>query len=392
MTPPVPPTIELTILMPCLNEARTLPSCIAKAQGFLSRSGIAGEVVVADNGSTDGSRELAAALGARVVPVATRGYGAALRAGIAAAAGRWVIFADADDSYDFGDLDAFVSALRDGADVVVGNRFRGGIAPGAMPLLHRYLGNPVLTRLGRLFFGVPLGDFHCGLRGLRRDALMQVPLQTTGMEFASEMIVRSALAGLQLREVPTRLAKDGRDRPPHLRTWRDGWRHLRFLLSFSPRWLFLYPGLLMVCIGGVLTMRLMIGPVAVGRAVLDVHTMLYSAGLVLAGAQIVLFAVVARTFAITTGLLPDDGLLTRLWRVVTLETGLIASAMLVAAGVGLGGLAVLQWTQSGFGELEPAVTMRRVIPSVLLVVLGVQGLFSSFLLSLLGMPKSGNPS
>lgn len=392
MTPPVPPTIELTILMPCLNEARTLPSCIAKAQGYLSRAGIVGEVVIADNGSTDGSRELAAALGARVVPVAIRGYGAALRAGIAAAAGQWVIFADADDSYDFGDLDAFVSALRDGADVVVGNRFRGGIAPGAMPLLHRYLGNPVLTRLGRLFFGVPLGDFHCGLRGLRRDALMQVPLQTTGMEFASEMIVRSALAGLQLREVPTRLAKDGRDRPPHLRTWRDGWRHLRFLLSFSPRWLFLYPGLLMVCIGGVLTMRLMIGPVAMGRAVLDVHTMLYAAGLVLAGAQIVLFAVVARTFAITTGLLPDDGLLTRLWRVVTLETGLIASAILVAAGVGLGALAVLQWTQSGFGALEPAITMRRVIPSVLLIVLGVQGLFSSFLLSLLGMPKSGNPS
>lgn len=387
MTHPSAPSIELTILMPCLNEARTLPACITKAQKYLARSGVVGEIVVADNGSTDGSRDLAKSLGARVVPVPERGYGAALRAGIDAAAGQWVIFADADDSYDFSALDAFVDTLRQGADVVVGNRFRGGIAPGAMPVLHRYLGNPVLSWLGRLFFKVPLGDFHCGLRGLRRDALRRIPLQTTGMEFASEMIVRSALGGLDIREVPTRLSRDGRDRPPHLRTWRDGWRHLRFLLTFSPRWLFLYPGLAMVLLGGLLTLRLMAGPIAVGGVMLDVHTMLYAAAVVLAGAQVVLFAIVARTYAVTSGLLPSDALLAKLWRSVTLETGLVASAITLIAGLVLGGTAVMQWRQSGFGELEPTLTMRRVIPSVLLVVLGVQGLFSSFLLSMLGLAQ-----
>ena len=380
--------MELTILMPCLNEVRTLPVCIGKAQAFLARRGITGEVLVADNGSTDGSQALAESLGARVVPVAQRGYGAALRAGIREARGQFVVFDDADDSYDFANLDAFVDALRDGAEMVVGNRFRGGIAPGAMPFLHRYLGNPVLSWIGRLFFGIPLGDFHCGLRGVRRDALLRVPLQTTGMEFASEMIVRSALGGLTIREVPTTLAKDGRDRPPHLRTWRDGWRHLRFLLLFSPRWLFLYPGLVMLTVGLVLTGRLMMGPLSVGSVTLDVHTMLYAAALALLGVQVAFFAVVARTYAVTAGLLPGDPLLERLWPRITLETGLLVSGALIIAGAILGAAAVGEWRTVSFGNLRPEQTMRLVIPSMLLLVIGVQGVFSSFLLSLLGVRRA----
>jgi hypothetical protein len=380
--------MELTILMPCLNEVRTLPVCIGKAQAFLVRRGITGEVLVADNGSTDGSQALAESLGARVVSVAQRGYGAALRAGLREARGQFVLFGDADDSYDFANLDAFVDALRDGAEMVVGNRFRGGIAPGAMPFLHRYLGNPVLSWIGRLFFRIPLGDFHCGLRGVRRTALQRVPLQTTGMEFASEMIVRSALGGLVIREVPTTLAKDGRDRPPHLRTWRDGWRHLRFLLLFSPRWLFLYPGLVMLTVGLALTGRLMMGPLSLGTVTLDVHTMLYAAALALLGVQTAFFAVVARTYAVTAGLLPGDSLLERLWPRITLETGLLVSGALVIAGAILGAAAVGEWRSVSFGTLRPEQTMRLVIPSMLLLVIGVQGVFSSFLLSLLGVRRA----
>jgi glycosyltransferase involved in cell wall biosynthesis len=241
---------ELTILMPCLNEARTLAGCIEQAQAFLAAGGIAGEVLIADNGSTDGSQALALSMGARVVAVRERGYGAALRAGIEAARGRFVIMGDSDLSYDFRHLDAFVHALRGGAELVVGNRFRGGIANGAMPLLHRYLGNPVLSFIGRRFFGGPLRDFHCGLRGFSRAAMLRLDLVTPGMEFASEMIIKALQAGLQVAEVPTTLAKDGRDRPPHLNTWRDGWRHLRYLLLYTPRWLFLYPGIALT-VGGL---------------------------------------------------------------------------------------------------------------------------------------------
>ncbi|AMW05822.1 glycosyltransferase family 2 protein [Gemmatimonas phototrophica] len=379
--------MELTILMPCLNEARTLGVCIAKARAFLATHAITGEVLIADNGSTDGSQTLAVNAGARVVPIADRGYGAALRGGIQAAHGRFVIFGDADDSYDFSALLPFVEALRAGAEVVVGNRFRGGIGPGAMPFLHRYLGNPVLSWLGRLFFKVPLGDFHCGLRGLNRQAFAAVPLQTTGMEFASEMIVRSSLHGLRIREVPTTLQKDGRDRPPHLRTWRDGWRHLRFLLSFSPRWLFLYPGLAMILGGGALMLRLMYGPLPVAGVTLDVHTMLYAAALVLVGVQVTLFAIMARTYAITAGLLPADPLLKSLWQRITLETGLVLSAVFIALGVAIGGLAVVGWRDRAFGSIDPVDTMRLVIPSMLLLVIGVQGCFASFILSLLGLPS-----
>lgn len=379
--------MELTILMPCLNEARTLGVCIAKARTFLATHAITGEVLIADNGSTDGSQTLAVNAGARVVPIADRGYGAALRGGIQAAQGRFVIFGDADDSYDFSALLPFVEALRAGAEVVVGNRFQGGIGPGAMPFLHRYLGNPVLSWLGRLFFKVPLGDFHCGLRGLNRQAFAAVPLHTTGMEFASEMIVRSSLHGLRIREVPTTLQKDGRDRPPHLRTWRDGWRHLRFLLSFSPRWLFLYPGLAMILGGGALMLRLMYGPLRVAGVTLDVHTMLYAAALVLVGVQVTLFAIMARTYAITAGLLPADPLLKSLWKRITLETGLVLSAVFIVLGLAIGAQAVVGWRDRAFGPIDPVDTMRLVIPSMLLLVIGVQGCFASFILSLLGLPS-----
>jgi hypothetical protein len=381
--------MELTILMPCLNEARTLPACVGNARAYLDRSGVVGEVLVADNGSTDGSPDLATAHGARVVHVPERGYGAALRTGIQHARGALVIFGDADNSYDFSRLDPFVDALRDGADVVVGNRFLGGIEAGAMPILHRYLGNPVLSWLGRLFFDIPLRDFHCGLRGIRRDAFLRVESQTTGMEFASEMIVRSSLGGLRICEVPTTLSRDGRDRAPHLRTWRDGWRHLRFLLLFSPRWLFLYPGLAMMLLGAVLTARLIGGPVTIGRVGFDVHTLLFSAALTLVGAQVALFAVIARTFAATTGLLPADSTLKALWARFSLEAGISLSFLLIFLGLLLGFMAVLHWRAADFGSLLPAVTMRTVIPSLLLLVLGVQGLFASFLLSLLGIARAG---
>src|SRR5216683_2493132 len=263
--------------MPCLNEAETVATCVRKAAGFLREHGIDGEIVVADNGSTDGSQRLAEEAGARVVAVSAKGYGNALLGGIVDAQGRYIIMGDADDSYDFTALMPFVSALRDGADLVMGNRFRGGIAPGAMPPLHRYLGNPVLSFVGRLFFRSAIGDFHCGLRGFNRDSVMALNLQATGMEFASEMVVKAALAGQHVTEVPTTLAKDGRSRPPHLHTWRDGWRHLRFLLLYSPRWLFLYPGALLMLAGAAAGAWLLPGPRTIAGVAFDVHTLVYAA-------------------------------------------------------------------------------------------------------------------
>ena len=270
--------------MPCLNEAETLAICVRKARGFLDASRIQGEVIVADNGSQDGSVAIALQEGARIVPVAARGYGAALLGGIADARGRYIIMGDADDSYDFSDLGTFVEQLRAGADLVVGNRFRGGIAPGAMPLLHRYLGNPILSFLGRLFFFVKIGDFHCGLRGFNRDRILALGLRTTGMEFASEMVVRSALAGYRIAEVPTTLRPDGRSRPPHLRTWRDGWRHLRFLLMYSPRWLFFYPGLALLAFGLIGTVLLLPGRFYIGSVGIDIHTFIVACISILLGA------------------------------------------------------------------------------------------------------------
>jgi glycosyltransferase involved in cell wall biosynthesis len=374
-----PTSLELTIVMPCLNEAETLAICIQKAQQYLDYQGIAGEVVIADNGSTDGSREIAANLGVRVVPVATRGYGSALRGGIAAAYGQYIIMGDADDSYDFTNLNAFVEKLRSGYDLVMGNRFKGGIKPGAMPFLHKYLGNPVLTWLGKIFFGSPCNDFHCGLRGFRKDSIESLDLRTTGMEFASEMVVKASLRGLKITEVPTVLSPDGRSRPPHLKTWRDGWRHLRFLLMYSPRWLFLYPGLILM-FGGLLATIWLLGQP-------KVHTLLYSAMAIIIGFQIVSFAIFTKVFAITEGLLPEDKKINKFLSYINLETGLIIGVFLVLSGL-VGSIYALRiWQLSSFGQLDPANTMRIVIPSVTALSLGIQSIFSSFFLSVLGLKR-----
>ncbi len=371
---------ELTILMPCLNEAATVGACVDAGIAALRASGTAGEVVVADNGSTDGSREIAAAHGARVVPVDELGYGAALGAGIAAARGRYVVMADADQSYDFLQAGAYLAKLREGYDLVMGNRFQGGIAPGAMPALHRHLGNPVLSGLGRLFFGSPVGDFHAGMRGFRREAILGLDLRTTGMEFASEMIVRASLAGLRITEVPTTLSPDRRGRPPHLRTWRDGWRHLRFLLLYSPRWLFLYPGMFLLAAGTIASALLI--PTA------RVHTLVYAAAAVLIGFQTVLFALFTKIYAINEGLLPEDPRFDRIFRVATLEAGLAVGGLLLLAGLAGSIWALAVWDATSFGELDPsALTMRIVIVSATASALGFQTILSSFFFSILGLRR-----
>ena len=378
---------ELTILMPCLNEAATVGTCIAKARAFLARAGIRGEVLVADNCSSDASRAVAEQAGARVIQVPQRGYGAALAAGIAASRGRYVIIGDADDSYDFGRLEPFVERLRQGYQLVMGNRFQGGIAPGAMPGLHRYLGNPVLSFVGRLFFGAQVGDFHCGLRGVDRNAVGALGLATTGMEFASELVVKAALAGWRIAEVPTTLRPDGRGRPAHLRSWRDGWRHLRFLLLFSPRWLFLYPGLALLILGIAFTAALYISPLRVGAAGLDIHTMLYASAGALLGLQLCLFALFARISAQNAGLLPRRPSLERLLRVLTLERGLLLGLGLALAGVAWSAHAFWQWREAGFGALDPRSVMRDTIPASALMIGGMELMLASFLVSLLNWKR-----
>ena len=374
---------ELTILMPCLDEAATVGRCVAKARAFLERSGIDGEVLVADNGSGDRSAEIARQAGARVVEVAQRGYGRALAAGIAAARGRYIVMGDADDSYDFGRLEAFVEKLREGYPLVMGNRFRGGIRPGAMPALHRYLGNPVLSFVGRLFFGARVGDFHCGLRGFDRAAVAALGLRTPGMEFASELVVKAALAGWRIAEVPTTLYPDGRGRPPHLRSWRDGWRHLRFLLLFSPRWLFLYPGIALLALGIGLMAALYVTPLHVLGLGLDIHSMLYASAAVLLGLQLCLFSLFARVSAQNAGLLPREPAVERLLRVLSLERGLLAGLGIAGAGFAWSALAFWQWRETGFGPLDPRVVMRDTIPASALMVGGMEIMLASFLLSVL---------
>jgi glycosyltransferase involved in cell wall biosynthesis len=373
--------IELSVVLPCLNEAETLATCITKARRSMEELGIDGEIVVADNGSTDGSQSIAESLGARVVPVPERGYGAALRTGIAAAEGQFVIMADADDSYALDNLGPFVEALRGGADLVMGNRFAGGIEPDAMPALHRYLGNPVLSWLGRLFFRVPINDFHCGMRGFRRDRIMGLGLTTTGMEFASEMVVRSAINGLNITEVPTTLKPDGRSRAPHLRTWRDGWRHLRFLLAFSPRWLFLYPAVVLVVVGTAVFARLAVGPVTIGSVTFDIQTMIAAASAIIVGIQAGVLAMVSRAYASSLGLLPRSLRVERFLDRFTLEWGLIVGFAMTLAGVGSFVLAVLNWRETDFGALTTE-DMRLPLLGMLLIVAGSQVILGSFLLSL----------
>jgi glycosyltransferase involved in cell wall biosynthesis len=380
-------TLELSILMPCLNEAETLAICIEKALRSLRELDIAGEVIVADNGSTDGSQDIATKMGARVVPVAAKGYGSALMGGIVAARGVYIIMGDADDSYDFSNLGAFIEKLRGGCDLVMGNRFQGGIKPGAMPPLHKYLGNPVLTWVGRLFFSSPAGDFHCGLRGFRRDSILQLDLQTTGMEFASEMVVKASLYKLRIAEVPTVLSPDGRSRPPHLRTWRDGWRHLRFLLLYSPRWLFLYPGVFLMILGLIVGMWLLPGTQKIGNINFDVHTLIYAAIAIIVGFQAVTFAFFTKFFAISEKLLPEDPKLNQIFRYVTLETGLIAGVTLISIGIVGSFLSLTIWSQTDFGILDPSKTLRLVIPSVTCLTVGLQMILSSFFLSVLGLKR-----
>ncbi|MGG5808157.1 glycosyltransferase family 2 protein [Falsiroseomonas sp. CW058] len=380
--------VELTILMPCLDEAETLGACVRKAMDYLARSGIEGEVLVADNGSTDGSQAIAERLGARVVPVAERGYGAALIAGIDAARGRFVIMGDSDDSYDFAALDPFVAKLREGWQLVMGNRFRGGIRPGAMPPLHRYLGNPVLSTVGRVFFGSPVGDFHCGLRGFDRAAVLGLDLRAPGMEFASEMVVKATVQGLRIAEVPTTLSKDGRSRPPHLRSWRDGWRHLRFLLVFCPRWLFLYPGALLFLAGLAAMALLLPGPARVAGVTFDVHTLLYAAGAVVMGFQAVQFWTFARLHGAQQGVVPASPALELVLARFGLERALLAAGALVLLGLGLGAGTVAIWGAERFGPLPGTGAMRLAIASVTAMLLGLQLAFGAFFVAVLGMMRS----
>ena len=381
------PVIELSVVMPCLNEARTLGECIKQAQKTIADHNLSAEIVVADNGSTDGSQQIATQLGARVVNVAQRGYGAALMGGIEAARGRYVVMGDADLSYNFGDIPLFLEKLRGGSGLVMGNRFRGGIKPGAMPVLNRYLGNPALTAIGRVLFKAPARDFQCGLRAFSRSAYERLKLRTTGMEFASEMVVKASLAGVGIAEVPTTLSPDGRGRAPHMRPWRDGWRNVRFMMLYSPRWLFLYPGLFLMLIGFAAGLWLLPGPQKVGAVTFDVHTMVYAGLALIVGFQTVCFAFFTKLFAITEGLLPPDPRLDRLFKYVTLEVGLMAGFILMAVGVGTALSAVLQWKATGFGQLNFDSTLRVVIPSATCIALGTQTIFSSFFLSVLGLPR-----
>ena len=376
---------EVTLLMPCLNEAETLASCVNKARGFLIRTGIDGEVLIADNGSTDDSLAIAVGNGARVICVSERGYGATLIAGIRAARGKYIIMGDSDDSYDFGKLDPFVEKLREGYELVVGNRFHGGIARGAMPALHRYLGNPVLTAIGRLFFGSPCGDFHCGLRGVNRQSILRLQLQARGMEFASEMIVKATVSQLKIVEVPTTLSPAGRSRRPHLRSWRDGWRHLRFLLLSSPRWLFLYPGLTLFLLGLTGTGLLLPHPRLLGGIGFDIHSLLYAAVAVVIGFQSMEFWVFARILGVREGVAPRDPWLQSIVRIATVEKGLVVGALLLLAGLGLGGYALSSWNAQGFGALPVEETMRLVIPSATAILLAFAVTYGAFFISLLNI-------
>ncbi|MDX2035491.1 MAG: glycosyltransferase family 2 protein [Isosphaeraceae bacterium] len=380
-------SLDLTVVMPCLNEAETLETCIRKTLETFARHGIRGEVIIADNGSTDGSQALAERCGARVVHVAAKGYGNALAGGIAAAGAPYVIMGDSDDSYDFRDCPKFLEKLREGHDLVMGNRFRGGILPGAMPPLHQYFGNPGLTWLSRLFFRCPVGDLYCGLRGFRKASVEKLDLRTTGMEYATEMVIKATLYKMSIVEVPTVLSPDGRSRPPHLRSWRDGWRTLRFMLLYSPRWLFLYPGFLLMLIGFAMFAIGLLRPSDSSEA--DTRLLLLAVMSGLLGFQSIVFAVFSKTFSLTTGLIPPDPRMERLFKVITLETGIFVAALLMVLGIA--GMTYSAWTWnapgSGTPPLGPIKGVRPLIPSIFSLVLGFQVLTSSFFMSVLGLGR-----
>lgn len=371
---------ELTILMPCLNEAETLEICIKKAKTFLQENGVNGEVLIADNGSTDGSREIAEKAGARVVPVAERGYGAALIGGCNAALGEYVIMGDADDSYDFLHLMPFLEKLREGYDLVMGNRFQGGIAKGAMPPLHRYIGNPVLSFIGRLFYSSDIGDFHCGLRGYKRESILRIGLQTTGMEYASEMVVKATLYKLKIAEVPTTLSPDGRSHAPHLRSFHDGWRHLKFLLMHSPKWLFFYPGVFFVTLGIVLMVVAMFGKLQIGSVEFDINTMLYAAAMLIIGVNSILFDTFTKGYARSTGFIPTEE---KKQGFFTVDRGIFLGAVLFIVGLALTITALVVWNRASFGALDPQRVMRITIPAVAFMIVGIQILFGSFFVGIL---------
>ncbi|MBB5059654.1 glycosyltransferase involved in cell wall biosynthesis [Granulicella aggregans] len=377
----------LTIVMPCLNEAETLAICVQKSLLALRENGIPGEVIVADNGSTDGSQTIAVENGARVVPVPVRGYGAALMAGIKAATTPYILMIDADDSYNFSHAPRFLAELQNGAGLVMGNRFRGGIEPGAMPFLHKYLGNPVLSLIGRVFFPSPARDFHCGIRAFSKDAFEQMDLHTTGMEFASEMVVKASLLGIPIAEVPTTLKPDGRSRAPHLRTWPDGWRHLRFLMMYSPRWLFLYPGLVLTFLGLAGTIWLLPHARMVGEVRFDVNTLVYATACLLLGYHTVFFAVSAKVFAVTTGLLPNNPSFSRWFRLIKLETGLIVGGLTFIVSLLAAVWSVAYWEHSGYGPLRVEQMLRITLPSATGMVFGMETCFASFFLSMMGLRR-----
>lgn len=387
---PVAAVPEVSVVLPCLNEADTLAACIQTAQRALAEAGIVGEVIVADNGSTDASSRIAEGLGARVVTVSARGYGNALMGGIAAARGRYVVMGDADASYDFRQTPRFVEKLREGFDLVQGCRLPAGggrVLPGAMPWLHRWIGNPMFSWLARRWFGVAIHDIHCGMRGFVRDLPDRLGQRCTGMEFASEMIIKATLEMVRVAQVPVTLAPDGRHgRAPHLRTFRDGWRHLRFFLVFSPRWLFLVPGFLLIA-AGLAGYAAAMPRLVIRGITFDVHTLLFASLAIISGYQSVLFAVFTKVFAISEGLLPSDDRMERLFQRIDLEKGLAAGGLAMAAGMLLLGLAVEEWRAAGFGALDYVHTMRRVIPGVTLSTLGFQTILSSFFLSILGLRR-----
>jgi len=384
------PQVEVTVVIPCLNEADTLESCIDKAERALASHGLAGEIIVADNGSTDGSQEIALRRGVRLLTVAERGYGAALDAGISAAQSELVIMGDADDSYDFGDVPRFVAKLREGYDLVQGCRLpRGGgrILPGAMPFLHRWLGNPLLSALVRRMFGAPVTDVYCGLRGFRKSHYQRLDQRCTGMEFATEMVIKSTLYGARIAEIPVTLHPDGRrSHAPHLKTFRDGWRTIRFFLMYSPSWLFLFPGLALVA-SGLVGYAIALPGLTITGITFDAHTLLFASLAILCGYQSILFAIFSKTFATNEGLMPPDPRLDRFYQVLNLERGLAAAVVVLAAGIVLLLAAIAEWRSRGFGNLDYAHTMRRVIPGVTLTALGFQTILSSFFVSILGMRK-----